>query len=419
MLRAFMKQHDTREWVRALQFVTFAANTSRHRTTGMTPFLLHRGREPPMGRLFRGSLDRAFERGSELPEELSLALLEAPSDEAAGAQAQAQSQAQEFSDGEQRAAHDRNREAARRIGRQADAMVARAREMNRRVQGREPIRVGDIVRVALDRLSKQYRQREKSRLGLHETQDPFRIRGHYSTDVFTVRAIERRGEAVQQDDGGGDEYRYRLRETHLDEAGSVKRATAGATLRRRFSRADLLRIPQGYVLGRDADEHERALCVKGASDDEQPWCFQDGYFRAAHTAADETPALSPSMPDESPSPPRRALRPRQPSAGPETQRRRPAALLGKHVCLPRSVWESLGVDHDLPADKPVCGFVVKMKPMATGRFYEFFVDDARLCVNVKAAIVERHAIVLGDGLTWPRGKRCRTLPQRRGRRRGD
>ena len=33
---------------------------------------------------------------------------------------------------------ERNREAARRIGRQADAMVARAREMNRRVQGREP-----------------------------------------------------------------------------------------------------------------------------------------------------------------------------------------------------------------------------------------------------------------------------------------
>ena len=141
--------------------------------------------------------------------------------------------------------------------------------------------------------------------------------------------------------------------------------------------------------------------------------MHDGYFRAAHTAADESPALeSPSMPDESPSPPRRALRPRQPSAGPETQRRRPAALLGKHVCLPRSVWESLGIDHNLPAAAPVCGFVVKLTRMAAGRFYEFFVDDARLCVNVKAALVERHAIVLDDGLTWPRGKRCRTLPQR-------
>ena len=46
----------------------------------MTPFLLHRGREPPMARLFRGSLDRAFERGAEIPEELSQALLEAPSE---------------------------------------------------------------------------------------------------------------------------------------------------------------------------------------------------------------------------------------------------------------------------------------------------------------------------------------------------
>ena len=123
------------------------------------------------------------------------------------------------------------------------------------------------------------------------------------------------------------------------------------------------------------------------------------------------------MPDESPPPPRRALRPRQPSAGPAIQRHRPAALIGKHVCLPRSVWENLGID--LPAGKPVCGFVVKMKRMRAGRFFEFFIDDARLCVNVKAAIVERHAIVLDDGLTWPRGKRCRTLPQRRGRRRGD
>ena len=119
--------------------------------------------------------------------------------------------------------------------------------------------------------------------------------------------------------------------------------------------------------------------------------MQDGYFRAAHaeqSAADESPPPEPpSSPEESPAPPRRALRPRQPSAGPETQRRRPAALLGKHVCLPRSVWESLGIDHDLPADAPVFGFVVKLKRMAAGRFYEFFVDDARLCVNVKAALV--------------------------------
>ena len=77
--------------------------------------------------------------------------------------------------------------------------------MDGRARGREPIRVGDSVRVALDRLSKQYRKREKGRLGLNETQDPYRIRDHYSTDVFTVRAIERRGEAVQQDDGGGAE----------------------------------------------------------------------------------------------------------------------------------------------------------------------------------------------------------------------
>ena len=66
MLRAFMKQHNTREWVRALQFVTFAANTSRHRTTGMTPFLLHRGREPHAAarRPRRLTAPRGHQRGS-------------------------------------------------------------------------------------------------------------------------------------------------------------------------------------------------------------------------------------------------------------------------------------------------------------------------------------------------------------------
>ena len=96
----------------------------------------------------------------------------------------------------------------------------------------------------------------------------------------------------------------------------------------------------------------------------------------------------------------RARNPAAPAGGAPRQARLPA----------RSVWKSLGID--LQADAPVCGFVVKLKRMAAGRFYEFFVDDARLCVNVKAALIERHAVVLDDGLTWPRGKRCRTLPQR-------
>ena len=71
----------------------------------------------------------------------------------------------------------------------------------------------------------------------------------------------------------------------------------------------------------------------------------------------------------------RARNPAAPAGGAPRQARLPA----------RSVWKSLGID--LQADAPVCGFVVKLKRMAAGRFYEFFVDDARLCVNVKAALV--------------------------------
>ena len=81
----------------------------------------------------------------------------------------------------------------------------------------------------------------------------------------------------------------------------------------------------------------------------------------------------------------RARNPAAPAGGAPRQARLPA----------RSVWKSLGIDLpadeelgiDLQADAPVCGFVVKLKRMAAGRFYEFFVDDARLCVNVKAALV--------------------------------
>ena len=428
MLRAFMKQHSTREWVRALQFVTFAANTTKHSTTGMTPFLLHRGREPPMGRIFRGSLDRAFESGAELPQELAEAVQS--DDEAAPTREQQPTverlQAQRSAG--QHAARQRNHEAARRIGRRADAMIARARKMNERVQGREPLNQGDIVRVALERLSKQYRQREKSRLRLHEKQDPYRIRDHYSTDVFVVQAIERRAaagyEQVQSDDGGGDAYRYRVREAELqDKMGSAEHATAGATLRRYFSRSDLLRIPQDYVLGHGAADSERALCMRGAAGD---WCLQDGYFRASRAQRPRPNEQSPEREREreSEAPARPVLRPRRPqreNAPPRQRQRRVAqptspSLLRKHVCLPYWLWASLDIDHDRSsapaADTPVCGFVVKVKTMRGGPFYEVYIDEARLCVNIRADLVDQHAVMLNDGLAWPRGERCRTLPER-------
>ena len=93
-------------------------------------------------------------------------------------------------------------------------MIARAQRLNEKVQGRTPIRVGDIVRVALDRLSKEYRKREKSRLRLHPGQDPYRIRDHYSAELFRVETIEKRpgNEQVRTDDGGGEDFRYRVRQ---------------------------------------------------------------------------------------------------------------------------------------------------------------------------------------------------------------
>ena len=45
--------------------------------------------------------------------------------------------------------------------------------------------------------------------------------------------------------------------------------------------------------------------------------------------------------------------------------------------------------------------------MADGRFYEVFADDVGLCVNIRADLVDKHAVVQDDGLLWPRSKRCR------------
>ena len=53
------------------------------------------------------------------------------------------------------------------------------------------------------------------------------------------------------------------------------------------------------------------------------------------------------------------------------------------------------------------GFIVKAKTLAGGRFYEMFVENTRLCVNIRDNLVDKHAVVQSDGLEWPRGKRCR------------
>ena len=71
------------------------------------------------------------------------------------------------------------------------------------------------------------------------------------------------------------------------------------------------------------------------------------------------------------------------------------------MCLAGWLWARVGVNGG------DCGYVVKAKSMADGRFYEVFADNVGLCVNIRADLVDKHAVVQDDGLLWPRSKRCR------------
>jgi len=188
--------------------------------------------------------------------------------------------------------------AAARLKRVADRMQRRSDALTLRAQRGVAVSVGDAVRVALHRLSKAYRRREKSRFKLDAAEDPFRLRSHYSSDLYRVveiRRLRRDGdvEEAESDGGNPENCRYRVRKLKAlgrDDASVVDLANGvevGGLVRRAFGRADLLWIPQDVVY-RGRRRRDRFCECFGA----ELHCLRDGAFARAPDPSDDVCAAA-------------------------------------------------------------------------------------------------------------------------------